>query len=284
MPSFLDLLWSPIKMLTVLFGLRTTVVGLPAAQASASPRSGFLCSVVDLGQGQLSSVCQVGEYSMPAFVFWASLAIFGLFVYSAFRLTRECRQVSTTLKRLASKLENLGEDKNTLEASTLPKVREALMAHEETRSAWRHFETTLLVEDRVFATVEAENVFSKKNVVDDHVHLSFYESVPSILTGLGLLMTFVAILDGLARVTVSTDFEVTGIAGLINGLSGKFVSSIVALSCSVAFVLVEKFAYREPERSYRRLIRALSLLFHVKRTEHMLQEIYSFLQKQSRAR
>jgi len=72
---------------------------------------------------------------------------------------------------------------------------------------------------------------------------SYYQAVPAILTALGLLATFIAILQGLAGVRynpLDTAHPISGIDSLINGLSGKFVTSIVALMLSVAFTLVEK--------------------------------------------
>jgi dsDNA-binding SOS-regulon protein len=72
------------------------------------------------------------------------------------------------------------------------------------------------------------------------------------LTGVGLLFTFVAILVALLEVKV-TDGQVTGVNLLISGLSGKFLSSIVALLCATAFVIFEKRQFHRLQVSHIKL-------------------------------
>jgi len=94
-----------------------------------------------------------------------------------------------------------------------------------------------------FLTTEVENVLSWNEVIERDYHASFHDSVPGILTGLGLLATFISILVALQGVRVDmkgTAETVSGIGNLINGLSGKFLSSIVALFLSVTYTLSEK--------------------------------------------
>jgi archaellum component FlaC len=66
-----------------------------------------------------------------------------------------------------------------------------------------------------------------------------YHAVPGILTSLGLLGTFVAILIGLVDLKMDPSGTVTGLDNLIANLSGKFLTSIIALFLSVVFLMVE---------------------------------------------
>lgn len=61
-----------------------------------------------------------------------------------------------------------------------------------------------------------------------------------IVTGFGLLITFVAILVALRDVNIDKNNEVQGLPNLIGGLSGKFVSSIAALLAATVYALIEK--------------------------------------------
>ena len=88
-----------------------------------------------------------------------------------------------------------------------------------------------------------------------------YRSLPGLLTGVGLTLTFIAILIGLYGVHYdrgNTAEPITGIDILINGLSGKFLSSIVALLLSIGFTLYEQNRTRKLKNSYSKLIRALA--------------------------
>ena len=118
------------------------------------------------------------------------------------------------------------------------------------RRPWVQFRKTLLIEHvawfkepRIFSTRRAEEFFTQEVTFRGSIDLGFYEQVPSLITGLGLLLTFVAICVGLNRLHADGP-SITGIQGLINGLAGKFLTSIVALVCANLFVLVERPAVR----------------------------------------
>jgi hypothetical protein len=88
---------------------------------------------------------------------------------------------------------------------------------------------------------------------DAAYHASLYQSVPGLLTGLGLLGTFTALLIGLLNLKY-TPTEITGLPALINNLSGKFLSSVIALVLGLVFLLVEKMACERPlARTYEAL-------------------------------
>jgi hypothetical protein len=116
--------------------------------------------------------------------------------------------------------------------------------------------------------------------VDEYLQLSFFATIPGVLTGLGLLMTFVAILDGLSHVTVGTNMDVQGIGGLINGLSGKFVSSIVAVTCAVAFAFIERFAFSFVRRAHRPFLSQALRKIRRRSPEQLLSQIQAQLDAQ----
>ena len=94
-----------------------------------------------------------------------------------------------------------------------------------------------------FLTRPVPECLPEEDVVDSFYHSAFHQAVPGILTALGLLATFVAILMALAGVTYNAADPmrpVSGIDQLINGLSGKFLSSIIALILSIVFTFFEK--------------------------------------------
>jgi hypothetical protein len=94
-----------------------------------------------------------------------------------------------------------------------------------------------------FLTRPAEEVLTEDELIAPFYHASFHQTVPSILTALGLLATFSAILVALSGVRYNagnTAQPVTGIDTLINGLAGKFLASIIGLILSLIFTFVEK--------------------------------------------
>lgn len=246
--------------------------------SGADPTAGGLCSIQDVG-GQVLSVCRVAGYEMPSFVFWASCLILLAFAAASFLLLRQCNRLSGTLSRVATQL-----DKNRVK--DLPAIRTVMNKEKTLAPLWTEFEDTLLVldkENEVFSTQAPDSIFSRAAVIEAHVSTALFGAIPGILTGVGLLMTFVAILDGLSHVTVSANMDVKGIGGLINGLSGKFVSSIVAVTCAVLFVFVERLAYAGPEQGYRRLVAQVTARFRRRTTEHLLHRIHTELSQLNRS-
>jgi hypothetical protein len=147
-------------------------------------------------------------------------------------------------------------------AALLPgKPREWWQALDESMELY----ASLTGEEGVFLTRPVPECLPEEAVVDSFYHSRFHESVPGILTALGLLATFVAILMALAGVTYNVRDPmrpVSGIDQLINGLSGKFLSSIIALVLSVIFTLFEKKLCDRPLRNgYDALIRRCKDVF-----------------------
>lgn len=88
-----------------------------------------------------------------------------------------------------------------------------------------------------------EEVLPEEEMIAPFYHYSFHQAVPAVLTALGLLATFTAILSALSQLVYNPQLQgspVSGIDRLINGLAGKFLTSIVALLLSVLYTFLEK--------------------------------------------
>jgi hypothetical protein len=103
-----------------------------------------------------------------------------------------------------------------------------------------------------FAVAPFQEVLSEQDLEVGY-HGGLYQSVPGVLTGLGLLGTFTALLIGLLDLRY-TPAEIVGLNTLINNLSGKFLSSVVALVLSLLFLLIERIACeRSLARTYEQV-------------------------------
>lgn len=276
MPSLTEYLLKPWKFFGALFDVLSrppkATITLPGVRpAPPVIQTSPFCRIEEIG-GQAQHLCSFAGYEMPAFIFWAALLILSSFLVASILLYRQCHQLTATLNKVIRELESISASQ-----TRIPVLRKVLTQSHVTEHSWHEFEETILSSpdspEEFYTTQPLESTFSKHAIIEENVSGSFFGTIPGILTGVGLLMTFIAILDGLSHVTVSDNMDVEGIAGLINGLSGKFVSSIVAVFCAVSFVFVERFSYSGPNRAYRRLIRLLSRRFKRRTAEHLLLEI-----------
>ena len=193
--------------------------------------------------------------SIPAIIQGACLALVVLTVLLTVSMFRERRRALNAYRRF---LDAFGDVKPATERERGAGISREKMAVIRGKAApmpgkprewWRALEQSMEYyagsggDGGWFITRPIRESLSEEIVVDPFYHSAFHQAVPGILTSLGLLATFVAILMALAGVTYNANdpvHAVSGIDQLINGLSGKFLSSIVALVLSVMFTLLEK--------------------------------------------
>lgn len=132
---------------------------------------------------------------------------------------------------------------------------------------WLAYRKTLTVEQSawfleptVHSQRSASDFFSFESLCAAHLNVRFYRQLPTFMTGMGLMFTFLAILIGLSKLHANGS-EIDGIQGLINGLSGKFVTSIVGLACANAFTLLENSLWHRLDNRHRECISLLDEMF-----------------------
>ena len=118
--------------------------------------------------------------------------------------------------------------------------------------AWQEFADSLIKRERngnqeiVYKTDEASFFFSEDRLLGQYMNLRFWNSIPAILVGLGILGTFVGLVWGLMPFS-NIDFQNTekiqnAIKELLSGVSTAFVTSVWGMVTSLLFNGVEKLA------------------------------------------
>ncbi len=149
------------------------------------------------------------------------------------------------------------------------------------REAWTQYRRTLVLEHvpwfmepRLFSTRRAEDVLTQEALLESRINLPFYQQFPSLVTGLGLLLTFLALFVGLGKLHAEGS-EIVGIQGLINGLAGKFLTSIVGLMVANLFTFIEKPMVIRLMHAHRTFLGLVDQLFPRKTMEQMLEQLTS---------
>ena len=217
--------------------------------------------------------------SIPASILAACAGLFLLFAFFLVRMLSEgarARRSFQALENMLREVESGGDSvrRHGLTASVLNQLREkADSLGEPMRGWWRRIEHNLLSfceidgSEEWYLAMPARELLPEDSVSEREYHASFHDSVPGILTGLGLMCTFIAILVALTglRVTVINDTEtMVGIQKLIEGLAGKFLTSIIGLMLSMVFLMVErKWCERRVSHAYEEMVDAVSRLIPV---------------------
>jgi hypothetical protein len=264
MPVLKDYLFAPWRILDelyrLIFGHATPTPSMaPSLTSNSAPTP-----PAESGGGMMISFLGL---DLPPLVFFASLAIFSFFAWSVYRLFRETQALKHDLTAIV----------RALEASA--PIAEAFQKSNHAASSWTEYgKYKIEIRGQSYFTRPPSEFFTDEKLILKQINASFFALVPGTLTGLGLLVTFIAILEGLSHVTVSADMNVQGIAGLINGLSAKFLSSIIAVLCAVSFTLSERRFLGEIEKITRGILKHLNEKLPVKTSEEILLEVVSKIQ------
>ena len=141
----------------------------------------------------------------------------------------------------------------------------------EFAEAWQEFEDSLIKRERneneevMYKTDEASLFFSEERLLEQHLNLRFWNSVPALFVGLGILGTFVGLVWGLIPFS-DIDFTQTvqiqsAIRELLSGVSTAFVTSVWGMLTSLLFNVLEKWRVGRVSRAIAELQRALDRLF-----------------------
>lgn len=186
---------------------------------------------------------------VPLFILIVSAVLILFTISQIVLLWRHARRQVRGLRKVVSSVDGLLKD-NRKERKhkvgvTQSEVESLRGIFDDSRSeslqdSWIDYESQLVLKGAdglYFSATPADKIFTDANAVS--LNRDWYSSFPGVITGIGLLFTFIAILIALLNVDV-VDGQVKGVDLLIRGLSAKFISSIVALTCATVFVIFEK--------------------------------------------
>src|SRR5579862_7286186 len=210
-----------------------------------------------------------------------------------FNLWWRVRRESAILAEAAGNVNRLrsrtpADPRRGLPTATYNELGQILSKSPTLAHAWNDYAALLVPrraatgEDQFWASESSGVAFTDSAVLESRLNRRFYSSLPGIVTGTGLLFTFLAILVALMDVRINTQTnQIEGLQNLIQGLSGKFVSSIAALLSATVFLLAEKPLTYRLSRARLRLIASIDALVPRLSSTRVLAEIQRDIAEQS---
>ena len=184
------------------------------------------------------------------FVWWYCAGIVALALSVAGKLAWDARSLGSMLRNVSDELRALdGKD-------GLAGAFEQYNSRIETAFGlpWTEFVETLVLPapgsgDPIRNTGEVSRYLNDATLIFPRISFGFYQSVPNLLTGLGILGTFVGLAGGVGAassgLSSSNPGEITAsLQQLLDGASLAFLTSIFGILCSILFVPVERFTSR----------------------------------------
>jgi len=193
------------------------------------------------------------EVSILLFVF---IALFLLdFVRKAVIRIRSIRRVNRSIQKTQA---------NT---DSIPVFRTAFSKDTTLSDCWKEFERTLHPAEhgQFRSTASAEVYFGQAAVIDQYINVDFYKHLPGILTGIGIIGTFLGLMDGLNLflgqqkvLDANLSSEVTG---LLTHVRYAFMVSATAIAASIVVTVIEKKLVSKLNLLHDKLLRRIDQAF-----------------------
>jgi len=154
--------------------------------------------------------------------------------------------------------------------------------------AWSDYEATLLripiAEKgvRVYATIPARHLIDQERLVAGNLGIHLH--VPSLLTGLGILGTFLGLSLGLSNADLAAEEVNTlkeGLRSLLAGAHTAFVTSVWGILLSLVLSGIQKLKLDGLVKLHDKLCDSLDQLFPRKQAEAWLSEVWSEARQQT---
>ncbi len=94
-------------------------------------------------------------------------------------------------------------------------------------------------------TIDSGYFFNEETLVHGKMNYKFISTVPTILTGLGPLFTFLHISLAFAKVNFSTqEATIASVSSLMGAMKVAAMISVVAVGSSIIFIIIERLIYK----------------------------------------
>ncbi len=129
---------------------------------------------------------------------------------------------------------------------------------------------------RVRATVPAEVYFNAAAVIDGRTHAEFFRHLPGILTGVGIIGTFIGLISGLQEFNLKLDdpaMLTAALDKLIYSVKEAFFASAIAIIAAMVVTFIEKFLVNWNHNRLDKLVQAIDGLYEAGAGEEYLAEL-----------
>jgi hypothetical protein len=145
---------------------------------------------------------------------------------------------------------------------------------------WGEFDETLILSQdgtKLSNTFDASYFFNPTTLAKEILENRLIVAIPSFLTAIGVIGTFLGLLLGLRHINITSDVDVKelqqGIMHMISGASIAFITSVWGVSSSLVFNIGEKFCERIIQRDISNLQNRIDFLYPRINAEQSLVEI-----------
>ena len=199
----------------------------------------------------------------PEFAGGYCVLIVIFFSFSWLSLHRRTRRIHKTIRRLHQELNGIQRKDGFVKEFE----RYNKQAEEAFGLPWTEFVETLVLPepasgDPIRNTGEVSWYLNDTSIIAPKIPFGFYRSVPNLLTGLGILGTFLGLAGGVGSASSGLSSGAPGeitasLQQLLDGAALAFLTSIFGIAGSILFVLIERSTSRRLHRALDSWVEAI---------------------------
>lgn len=122
---------------------------------------------------------------------------------------------------------------------TRPVWQDANFLGKPMQENWKRFIQNAQHLDLRGLSCNAEDYINEEDIFDSYAHLQLAETIPGLLTSLGILGTFIGLMRGLGNLDItSADSTMQGISSMIAGMTFAYGTSIAGIASSLLFTIL----------------------------------------------
>lgn len=169
--------------------------------------------------------------------------------------------------------------------SDVTEIQKLFQSDPKLRHLWEEFRDTLheqrterggqSVVEAMRLTVSAEAFFNAQFMVDNRLRTEFFKHLPGIFTGIGIIGTFLGLIQGLQAFRVSEDAGKVreSLELLLHGVYEAFLISAIAIALAMVVTFIEKMLLASLYRCTEDLAQYLDSLFQAGAGEEYLSRL-----------
>lgn len=167
-------------------------------------------------------------------------------VYAAIALvtlTGLCKCIYPLLRNAALLNRAVVKLEKSTAAGERPQWREARFLGRSLRHEWQQFLLNAGQLDLRGMPCDIGEYINEDSVIEKPGHAQLAELIPGLLTSLGILGTFMGLMQGLTSVDFTTaDGTMQSIPQLLSGMKFAFATSVAGITCSLSFNMINRMA------------------------------------------
>jgi hypothetical protein len=198
------------------------------------------------------------------------------FLCPGMRVGRELLEARERLEKLKASGALLSLDQVRIEAMVSDNLQHCWDEYRDTLHGQKQANAMGVMEVRRWrATSMAGAFFTDQALIEAPLRTEFYKHLPGILTGLGIIGTFLGLIAGLQAFKVSDDATVVrgSLEALLKSVGGAFVVSATAIALAMLVTTIEKAIINGRYTELERLCSLIDSLFDAGAGEEYLQRL-----------